>query len=334
MEAFLGRTETLWLGNGDIKTPTQQCFKYTFDRYVVVHLGIYKSPKQHYLKIEDRFQYDSVNYNLVGIILHEGDTTESGHYVSCVQCQEGWFLCDDFDASPESLTFDEIQKRITEKKFDPYFLFFQRGNIKLNPMSPKVVGQWKNNNCFIDATIQVLFNLYDDIPGNLKEHYDAYKKTDGENYDGIESIYESYRNDFYESRETSQEDPLPMVTGLINNNLKFRIKEKIERSNSGNSLQLLMVNWFYIRNEWPKDLPDAPTHDYSDYSKIWEEKVKEADKADKLLHRDGMFISKEKSFFFEEFDKIFQPLQQNTNDSNVIRDSFRKDVLKAAIALI
>ena len=321
MEAFLRRTETLWLG--DEEKDSQ--FSYKFKKYVVVHLGIYKSPKQHYLKIEDRFNYDSINYNLVGIILHEGDTTDSGHYVSCVQCKDKWFLCDDLDASPKLLTFDEIQKRITEKKFDPYFLFFQDAKIPLNPIDPKVVGQWKGNNCFIDATIQVLFNLYEDIPEVLKEHYNNYNKTTGGYYVGIETIYGLYRKDYYESRKGTQEDPLPMVRDLINNNPKFRIEEKIKSSNSGNSLPLLMINWLHIRRKWPKVLPDAPTHDYSGYSKIWEEKVKEAD-------------AKEQRFFFEEFIKIFQPLQQNTNkntnDSNVIRDSFRKDVLKAAIALI
>ena len=47
------------------------------------------------------FQYTmSIQYQLVGVSYHKGDTTEEGHYLSHIQDGEQWIKVDDCKVNP------------------------------------------------------------------------------------------------------------------------------------------------------------------------------------------------------------------------------------------
>jgi len=259
MDAFLQRQESL-LDLSTNKTVSVN-FEYEFGDYILINLNIYvpsQNRKQSGLKISPSIEHDR-SYNLVGMIAHQGDELDSGHYVSYLQTKHGWFLCDDTARSSKLVTFASIQ----QSDYDPYILLYQLGSLELNPKVPVLIGPWRRNNCFMDASMQLLFNA---------DHLMESKLVSGSRLHDLQYIFGNYmstktsifsinyhqlgyRKDIYGNLMGSEEDPSALMCVLVEDVSSFAIKEwKVwpDAHKTCNAYHVLLVDWKYIFDSWPK----------------------------------------------------------------------------------
>jgi hypothetical protein len=155
--------------------------------------------------IKDEFTSNDKKYYLVGIIYHRGSNEGGGHYVSYVKHKNIWYRCDDSKICPHDDSgricryVDDGTENINPnregfienykikggeiKKLYPYMLFYSRnvekdGSVRDETISesPKPINN-SNNSCFINALMQVLFNLKE-FTDNLIEDCKTYGITD------------------------------------------------------------------------------------------------------------------------------------------------------------
>jgi hypothetical protein len=189
----------------------------------------------------------------VSVVAHQGDSLDAGHYVCYVQTRHGWYLCDDTMSSPQPVDFADLH----QNDYDPYILLYQRASMALNARKPTLIGPWRRNNCFLDASMQLLFNLpvmEHGLQGplsSLEATYSQYKASSSTfsiNYHRL-----GYRQAIY-GTVNSQEDPSALLSELLEHPL-FAIKEwKVwpDGRKTSNAFYVLLVDWKFILEHWPK----------------------------------------------------------------------------------
>ena len=102
-------------------------------------------------------------YNLIGLIYHSG-LAAGGHYYTIIKRDKKWYIIDD---SPQAQIkeLDGEEKKQWEKTYKwkeiyPYLLFYTRKEDKMDvKYKPENYLQNYNNSCWLNALLQILFNI-------------------------------------------------------------------------------------------------------------------------------------------------------------------------------
>jgi hypothetical protein len=256
-------------------------WKYTTNDYLVMRLEIWNSNGSiiRGLALNDTFTYRGKTYNLVGIAAHYGATVRGGHWVSYIRTDNAWYFCNDIGLERVKLNnFQVVMNHTRSHAYDPSILVFQRDNILLNPLVPRVIGPNDDNNCWVDASLQVLFNLYAFMrnPNSPKNEFALYSgtmdilKTQYDRYKRANAYFTLDPNIYTECRElrgdnisqTDQDDAWFVVSGLVYAYREFEYNDQrlwlnCQDNDDPNTEQkyILNVPSAYLNNKWEKDQP-------------------------------------------------------------------------------
>lgn len=137
---------------------------YFFNNYCLIQLKItlYKNNKgiKLYPKIKNISEnIENTNgdkYELMGVVVHNGPSIKSGHYMAYVKRKGQVYKCDDDKIHKSS--FDKIPDDET-----PYILLYKKvsHNISDEQIPPKGIYNWGpfDNICFANASLQLLFTI-------------------------------------------------------------------------------------------------------------------------------------------------------------------------------